>query len=563
MKKRFKELLLLLLIFVFLPGISQNDDLLEILKEELQYEFNELQGKEHPPYYMAFRANDSYLTAVISTNGSIINVSESINTSFAPEIRIGSYDFDNTHIDEQTMPGMDNSVYYCMLPKENSPNLVKYKIWETTELSYKNSIDEYLVRKEKADTSEPNVFGDFSEQSPEQYYEPKRSFKDYKPDINEWKARLNKYTSIFKDTPEIFLVSSEFSYRLDRQYFISSENTEIVENQEICALSLFVVGKSSSGEFIPYSQVHYAFTPDGLPNDSVILAGINDLREKVITLCSAAKAEPYSGPAILSPEAAGVFFHEILGHRIEGHRMELSFNSKTFKSKLNEIVLNKELSVYSDPTATEYAGQDLVGHYKYDNQGVRAQKVMSIKDGVLNGFLMSRKPITDFDHSNGHGRGNINLPAVSRQSNLFVTTNNPKSFSYLKKKLIKECKKQDVEYGYYFKTVSGGFTNTMNFSPDFFNIIPLEVYRIYVDGRPDELVRGVNLIGTPLSVFSEIIASGDENKVFSGICGAESGGVPVSAIAPAILIRKIETQNQFIFKPEWPILPDPELSSNN
>lgn len=562
MKKQLKVLLLLMLTFIFLPGISQNDELLNILKEELQYEFDELQSKEHPPYYMAFRANDSYFTSVVSTNGSITNVSENLSKSFAPEIRIGNYDFDNTHIYDNDMY-VDNSFYYCMLPKENNTDLVKYKIWETTEILYKNTVDEYLAKKEKLDTSDINLFGDFTKQSPEKYFEPKLSFDDYKIDVDYWKEKLNKYTSIFKNTPEIFMVTCEFSYKIDRQYFVSTENTEITENQELCAISLFAVGKSLEGEFIPYSEVHYAFTPDRLPHDSIIIAGLIDLREQIITLSKATKAEPFSGPAILSAKAAGVFFHEILGHRIEGHRMELSFNSKTFKSKINKLVLNKELSVYSDPTAVEYEGQELIGHYKYDNQGVKAQKVINIQDGVLNDFLMSRKPITDIDQSNGHGRGNLNYAPVSRQSNLFVTTTKPKSFSYLKKKLIKECKKQGVEYGYYFKKVSGGFTNTMNFSPDFFNIIPLEVYRIYVDGRPDELVRGVNLIGTPLTIFSEIIASGDENRVFSGICGAESGNIPVSAIAPSILIRKIETQNQFIFKPEWPVLPDPESLIKN
>ena len=176
-------------------------------------------------------------------------------------------------------------------------------------------------------------------------------------------------------------------------------------------------------------------------------------------------------------------------------------------------------------------------------------------------FLMSRKPIEGVNHSNGHGRSNLSMDPVARQSNLFVTAKDAESSESLRKMLVKECKKQKKEYGYYFKTVSGGLTNTMNYQPDYFNIFPIEVYRIYVDGRPDELVRGVNLIGTPLIMFSEIIAAGNEYEVFSGMCGAESGSVPVSTIAPAMLVRKVETQNQFSYKPEWPVLPDPETEA--
>jgi TldD protein len=241
--------------------------------------------------------------------------------------------------------------------------------------------------------------------------------------------------------------------------------------------------------------------------------------------------------------------------------MEDSFNSKTFKDKIGREVINKSISVYSDPTQSSWNGRDLIGFYKYDDQGIKAQKVMNIEEGKLKNFLMSRKPIVGFDQSNGHGRANLAMNPVARQSNLFIESNDPESFAQLKKKLLKECKRQKKEYGYYFKTVSGGFTNTMNYQPDYFNILPIEVYRIYVDGRPDELVKGVNLIGTPLIMFSEILAAGDVYEVFSGMCGAESGSVPVSTIAPAMLVRKVETQNQFSYKPDWPILPDPETEA--
>ena len=170
---------------------------------------------------------------------------------------------------------------------------------------------------------------------------------------------------------------------------------------------------------------------------------------------------------------------------------------------------------------------------------------------------MCRNPIEGFASSNGHGRGDVYHTPVSRQSNMFIETSKPYSEAQLRKMLIKECKKQKLEYGYYFKEVTGGFTMTGRFIPNAFNVTPNEVYRVYVDGRPDELVRGVDLIGTPLSMFSTIMAGGTEKGLFNGTCGAESGGVPVASISPAILVGKVETQKKTQKFSTGPILTPP------
>lgn len=565
MRKLISDLFLLFFFLSFLQTTAQTDPLMTIMKDELWREYNELQEKEYPPYYMDFKAIESYGASASSTFGNTLSYDVDKSTSFAATIRVGSYEFDNTHTFDNQM-GM-GSFYggfgggYNTLPRDLSPDLVKYSIWETTNRLYKDVVESYQNNLDNLDSTKLKEVDDFSHEEAVQYYKDRLPESSYEVDMNEWKARLNRYTAVFKGIPEITIATAGFAYSVDREYFVSTEKSEITQNKRLSILTIIVLGRSTEDEFMPYSQAYYAFTPEGLPSDSVILADMEKVKEKVLALCNAPKAEPYSGPAILSAEAAGVFFHEILGHRIEGHRMEDSFNSKTFKDKVGKEVINKSISVYSDPTQSNWQGTDLVGHYLYDDQGIAAQKVVNIENGKLMNFLMSRKPIEGVNHSNGHGRSNLSMDPVARQSNLFVTAEDAESSESLRKMLVKECKKQKKDYGYYFKTVSGGLTNTMNYQPDYFNIFPIEVYRIYVDGRPDELVRGVNLIGTPLIMFSEIIAAGNEYEVFSGMCGAESGSVPVSTIAPAMLVRKVETQNQFSYKPEWPVLPDPETEA--
>jgi TldD protein len=208
------------------------------------------------------------------------------------------------------------------------------------------------------------------------------------------------------------------------------------------------------------------------------------------------------------------------------------------------------------------AGTFLYGIYAYDDEGVKARRVTIVDRGTLKNFLMSRSPLGDLTHSNGHGRATGGLAPVSRQSNLFVDAVKTKSTSDLRDMLIKECKRQKKEYGYFFKSVVGGYTTTDRYRPNAFNIFPTEVYRVYVDGRPDELVRGVDLIGTPLAMFAEIAAVGNTHGVFTGFCGAESGYVPVSAISPSLFVRRIETQKKPKSRVEETILPAPISALN-
>ncbi len=167
-----------------------------------------------------------------------------------------------------------------------------------------------------------------------------------------------------------------------------------------------------------------------------------------------------------------------------------------------------------------------------------------VENGILKTFLMSRSPIQGFPESNGHGRRAPGAEIVSRQSNLFVESSKKVSDAELRRMLIAEVKRQNKPYGLFFSQVTGGFTTTARRGLQAFTVIPLVVYRVYPDGRPDELIRGVDIVGTPLSSFANILATSDRMEVFNGICGAESGDVPVSAIAPAILVSGIEIQRK-------------------
>jgi len=131
----------------------------------------------------------------------------------------------------------------------------------------------------------------------------------------------------------------------------------------------------------------------------------------------------------------------------------------------------------------------------------------------------------------------------------------------LKELLLEEVRRQNKPYGLYFQDITGGFTNTARRGINAFKVIPLVVYRIYPDGR-EELIRGADIVGTPLSSFAKILAAGDRPDVFNGFCGAESGDVPVSAVSPSLLISEIEIQKKDSGRDRPPLLPAPPLTVN-
>jgi TldD protein len=344
----------------------------------------------------------------------------------------------------------------------------------------------------------------------------------------------------------------------ETDYFASSEGSQVVSPHLSARLVVFAVTRADDGMDLFRAQTFEAETVDELPKQPELDAAMRELGKSLEALRKAPVTEPFDGPAILSGRAAAVFFHEVLGHRLEGQRQRGDEEGQTFTKDIGKEVLPTFLSVADDPTRTKFGDTWLSGSYEYDDEGEKARKVDLIDDGVLKTFLMSRLPIASFSESNGHGRAQTGRMPTGRQGNLIVTSTKTEPESELRKQLVDEAKKQGKPYGLYFEDISSGFAVTTRSSPQAFQVIPLVVYRVYVDGRPDELVRGVSIVGTPQAALKRILATGDKSEVFNGECGAESGTVPVSAVAPPMLVSEMETQKQAQGTARPPILAIPQ-----
>lgn len=516
--------------------------LVNIMNNEMKREMNILENLEYPAYFMEYSLNESSNLYIFSSFGSVLNSKIDSLRAISASVRVGSYDLDNTH---STISGEQNvlSVVTTDLPFSNDEQMLEMEMWKNTNSAYSQSVEQYKkVLEEKEMENFKHILPDFSKAEPVTYFENQipNPFNDQM--LDEWKIKANELSALFLSDTSIVAGNVLFAAENSRKILVTSEGQQIIQNKQSSTLVVMAILRTSDNQLAFDMLTFTALTASELATMDEMKAKVMEMIRLMKQMQNAPIAEPFSGPALLSAQAAGVFFHEIFGHRVEGHRLNDITDSQTFGDKLNKNVLSKDISIYFDPTLTEYNGQHLTGSYRYDDEGVPSQRVDVVEKGILKNFLMSRKPATGFASSNGHGRSASGSSAVSRQSNMFIESARTYSDTELRKKLIAECKRQKKQYGYYFRQVTGGLTLNSVYSTNVFTVFPTEIFRIYTDGRPDELVRQVSLIGTPLTMFSEIGAAGDQPELFPGFCGAESGSIPVSIICPSFMVKKVETQ---------------------
>jgi predicted Zn-dependent protease len=561
MKHKIIKAIIFLLILSVTETFAKDSAVLNAAKAEIQRFMSELKSQPNPPYFIGYGIAETKGIDISASMGKIITDNEEFNRVLDIDLRVGDYKFDNTHVIRGESFGFYYGVGLTLLPIENDEQALRNAIWYATDKKYKDAIERY----EKAQTNakvkvkEEDTSADFSKADINTYYGEDINF-EYDKELLKQKAR--KVSELFAKYDWLFTGYVGINIKIIKKYFVNSEGSEIVLTEPFARIFISAKTKAEDGMSLPLYKSYFAFNPKDLPDENVFLA---DAQELINTLDKLRKAElmsTYTGPAMLSGEASGVFFHEIFGHRVEGHRLKDPDDAQTFKGFVDKSVLPDFIDVIFDPTIKNYKGTELSGYYVYDDEGVKSQKVEVVKGGIFKNYLMSRAPNEKFDKSNGHGRRQAGYDAVSRQSNLLVIAEKSVPVGQLKEMLREECRKQGLDYGLFFVKVQGGFTFTGRTIPNSFNVLPLLVYKIYVDGRPDEMVRGVDLIGTPLTTFSSIFAAGDDCGVFNGICGAESGGVPVSAVSPTLLVKKIEVQKKSKSQAKLPILPAPDKEEN-
>jgi TldD protein len=534
---------------------AKRSPVLAAMQTELDRSLKALKTQDPPAYFVGYTVTDTQRSDVSGSNGALLTSTEGRNRWLEVSVRTGSYTLDNTHkVGERQQA---NGGPGTPVPLDDDSDVLRRAIWLETNRQYEASSQALIKIKTgkevKVETAEGKA-PDFSREEPHVSIGQQVSIDvDRKP----WEQKVRDYTRAFRDSTAIINSIVTFSGQAQNAYQVSSEGTQLQFGQIRYRLELFIQGKAPDGMDI---NRYYNFdwvNPAEAPDDKAVYAAEATMRKELEGLVAAPINDPTVGPALLTGRAAAVFFHEVFGHRDEGHRQKDVTEGQTFSNKVGEQILPSFLSIVDDTTKKRLGTQELLGYYQFDDEGVPAQRVTLVDHGVLKNFEMSRSPLADFPKSNGHGRRQLGATPVSRQGNLIVESSKTVPNAELRAKLIELIKAQNKTFGLLIDDIAGGFTFTGRGQPQAFQVLPLVVYKVFADGRPDQLVRGVDIVGTPLAALTKIVATGDTAEVFNGYCGAESGSVPVSAASPAILTSELEVQKKESSTDRPPILPSP------
>ncbi len=528
-----------------------SDSLLIFLRQHAEQYFATLQQVDSiKPYLISYRVNDSSYFAFSVNKGGVIANRQGQGRALQVDVRQGSHEFDNTHpirdnLDFTVWGGFQN----IPLPMRFDSLLYATTLKTATDFAYRSAQDHYAklkANKEVRPLENGEGWDDAPSPSIQNQIKTTLPWGERKS-LDSLYKRLLRVSQLFANRDKLYASALDFSFQKVQKRFVNTEGTAIWHEEVLGNIGIYVETKAEDGMVLWLNHNFFFKTlPLDFSEDTLRVYTLRMLNQ-LDTLRAAPVMETYVGPVILENVAAGVFTHEVFGHRVEGHRQKAVDEGQTFVKKVGQTISAPFISVVDDPSLEFFKNIPLNGYYRYDDEGVAGQKAELIRDGKFKGFLLGRSVLAEQgpnSQSNGHGRGLLGLAPVARMGNTILTSNQTVTFAELRKRLMKILKQSGKPFGLILHDISGGFTYTARDLPQSFRVEPLYMSQVFVDGRPDRIVRGVDAVGTPLVSLKQIVAAGDDPAVFNGYCGAESGWVPVSAVAPSLLIESMEFESR-------------------
>lgn len=521
------------------------DSLLSILNDVISNKYEKFHNDSVPANFVGIRVNDRKYAKLKSVLGISENKENSRKQVYGIDIKIGSRQSLNYQygfvrkFDAVKFTNVDNSLQTSI-----SEELEKY-------FSFLKKGRKGFSKDTLGNVISLNDVSYYSGPLPEKHYEEPLDNDDL--DTTKWQSLLNEVTNKYRTEKNVIDASASLTCEMLRRYLVTSDGGEIVDNDRNYEICLSLKISKSEGQNKILKKWYRAKCLNELPTKKMMMKDADEMLRILNGLCVAPEFESYEGPILLGGKAACVLMHEIIGHHLES-----GYRGGVFKT-IGTQIFPDFVQITDDPTTVDYRGISLMGHYKYDDEGIPAQAVTCINNGVLQSMLTCRTPFYAGSVSNGHGRGVFNGDANARQSNFFVSTSKPVSESRIRKMFVKELKRQNLEYGIYIPELEGGsngwdsansllwktLNKTLSLYGDFYVQFSY-AYKVYADGRPDELVNGAQVYSFREAVYKAITAMGAESEVFNGICSSSSGSVPVSLIAPKTLFKCVK----FSLKPK-------------
>jgi TldD protein len=580
---------------------ADKDHTLQAMKDEMARAKSRLELSIPPanqpvrPYFIEYRLLDVDIREVVGEFGALESTSRNRTRFMNVAARVGDYKLDNSNfIGDESFRGFIGPSGSVGIDRDYDS--LRQDLWIATDQAFKEAVETYSRKQAYLSSlARPSDIEDFSRVQVIQHVDPLPtsdwSNRDWEQEVRDTSAALRAFPQIYESRVTYYLVYLT-------EYLLTSEGTEIRMNHSYAAIEAPMSTLAADGMELNHFYATYAPRPGDLPSVDTVRKELNVAGTELMAMRAAPPASDYTGPVLFEPRAAAALIAQVLGPSLNGARPPVAFQPvvdqlmsslgarSDWSGKVDVRVLPPTVTLIDDPSAKDYKGTPLIGGYAVDQEGVPAEKVTIVENGKLKDLLMSRRPGSDFEKSNGHGRSAFLAEPKPTQSNLFFTSSEKVSKDDMKKKFVDACRAEKLDYCVIVRQMDNPTISIMH-QDDFSDLLasfggnaatdrlPLVVYRYYPADGHEELVRGARITGFNARSLRNIAAVGNDDYVYNfmenqtvgvagtalGAFGSAQNGLPAAVVAPSLLFDEVEFRGARGEPKRLPILPEPPMSS--
>lgn len=581
-----------------LPAVAQsdNDHTLEAMQDEMTRNVARLQlAGQQKPFYIQYRILDIDIRSISASSGALISSTHTRNRLMSVGVRVGDYQLDSSNfITQNGFQGFLGSTGQVGIDRDY--HSLRQDLWLATDQAYKEALVQYSNKKAFLNSlARPPEIPDFSKIG--------QPVVDVQPLMNSdwtsrnWENEARESSKILRNYPDLYGTRVHYYLVYTTYYLLTSEGTKLRISHGVAGIEASLDTQATDGMPLHNFYASYAAQPSDLPNPGDVSKALAQTAGQLEALRSAPNVSDYEGPVLFDAPAAGSVLAQALEPSLSGARPPLS-SLPAFDQMLQQVgghsewsgrvgtrVFPLDVSLTDDPSTKNFQGQPLFGNYDVDDEGIRAQRVSIVENGILKNLLMSRRPGPDFLESNGHARSALLSSPEPTVSNLFFQASNTMSPADLRKKFLDLCKSNGQQWCLEIKRMDNPALAAQT-QQDFSDIIsgleglssgdrlPLLVYRVYVSDGHEELARGSHIKGLNLRAFRTIAGIGNDSTVFNfmqnasagftgtalAAFGSVQGGIPSSIVAPSLLLEDVEVRGFHGEPRRLPLVPAPPLN---
>ena len=545
----------------------------DALHDELERNQAELTLPEAPELYLLrYWLNDYDSVTAEASFGALTYGETGVLHTLSAEVRVGSPAFDNTNYG-----GWENGTASGGLPDLPTPTSARQVAWRVTDVAYKDAVEQY-GRKAAAFTPPEDYPGDLweakldsallgraSPPSQDRLEGLARSLSGALGQAMVDPAARCGGLEAPAETPLVEMAEVVVASETGSRWLLDSDEGRLQMAHAELTIRAMAQIRAADGMVLTDQRTWLVRTVDDLPSEAELLTEVQELGQCLAVLSG---AEPfdgeYVGPVLFEDQAAVEFFRWLLVPQVEGTPPVIPFDTwlgamgsglPAGAVRMGRRVLPPGWSAFDDPQHDP----DHAAAFSRDLEGVPAERVELVQDGIVKDVLLSRIPRQGFEQSNGHARGSAGSRLAGRVSQL--TVHPPRQER--EKALLKRGFKLASSYGHDYVLVvrrmqedavrvagavgSDAYGILFDGEDGTFSLPhPVALVKRYADGR-EVPVRGARFASVDRFALRDIQGAGPM-QVASFFAPFESGeklyaptvGMPVRIEAPEVLVGELE-----------------------